>query len=66
MTKPFNLSEVLQHSNLDKSLLHIAAKVQNGERLTEEEGVVLFEKGELGFLGALANFVADRLHHGKV
>ena len=66
IVKPFNLSEVLRQSHLDISLLTIADKVQNQERLSEEEGVLLFEKGELGFLGALANYVADRLHHGKV
>ncbi len=66
IVKPFNLSEVLRQSHLDNSLLIIADKVQNQERLSEEEGVLLFEKGELGFLGALANYVADRLHHGKV
>ena len=66
IVKPLNLSEVLRQSHLDKNLLTIADKVQNGERLSEEEGVLLFEKGELGFLGALANYTADRLHHGKV
>ncbi len=64
--KPLNLAEVLKQSNLDSRLLSIADKVQNGERLSEEEGVLLFEKGELGFVGALANYVADKLHHGKV
>ncbi len=66
IVKPFNLSEVLRQSHLDKNLLAIADKVQNQERLSEEEGVLLFEKGELGFVGALANHVAERLHHGKV
>ncbi len=66
MVKPLNLSEVFKIVNLDKCLLHIAEKVQNGERLTDEEGVLLFEKGELGYLGALANHVADNLHRGKV
>jgi aminodeoxyfutalosine synthase len=61
-----SLSEVLKQSHLDKNLLRIAEKVQNQERLTEEEGVLLFEKGELGFVGALANHIAERLHHGKV
>ncbi len=66
IAKPLNLAEVLRQSNLDKNLFTIADKVQNGERLSEEEGVLLFEKGELGFVGALANYVADSLHHGKV
>jgi aminodeoxyfutalosine synthase len=64
--KPFNLSEVLKNSDLDKDLLAIAEKVQSNERLTDEEGVLLFEKGELSFVGALANLVAERLHGGKV
>ncbi|PQJ13162.1 aminofutalosine synthase MqnE [Flavipsychrobacter stenotrophus] len=66
MVHPFNLSEVFKQSNLDKGLLRIAEKVQNGERITEEEGILLFEKGELGYLGSLANYIADKLHHGKV
>jgi len=61
-----SLSEVLRDSKIDEGLLAIAGKVQNKERITEEEGLLLFEKGELGFLGALANHIADRLHHGKV
>ena len=61
-----NLSEVLKYSKLDKNLLNIAEKVQNKERITEEEGITLFEKGELGFVGALANHIAEYLHHGKV
>jgi len=66
IAKPLGLSEVLKQSNLDKSLLAIADKVQNHERISEEEGVLLFEKGELGFVGALANYIAEDLHHGKV
>lgn len=61
-----NLSSILQQAHIDNNLRTIAEKVQNNERLTEEEGVLLFEKGDLGFLGALANHVAERLHGGKV
>jgi aminodeoxyfutalosine synthase len=66
IAKPFNLSEVLRHAHIDKDLLAIAEKVQNNERISEAEGILLFEKGELGFVGALANHIADRLHGGKV
>ena len=62
----FNLSEVIGNSNLDKGLRAIAEKVQNRERITDEEGLLLFEKGELGFVGALANYVAQDLHQGRV
>ncbi len=66
MRNTMSLAEIFKQGNLDQQLLTIAEKIQNEERLTEEEGVFLFEKGELGFLGSLANHVADRLHHGKV
>ena len=66
MMKPFELSEVLKQTSLDKDLLDIAEKVQNKERLTEGEGVLLFEKGELGYLGALANHITQSLHGNKV
>jgi aminodeoxyfutalosine synthase len=63
----FSLEEVLRRNqHLDKSLLHIADKVINRQRLTEEEGVLLFEKGELAFVGALASHVAKELHNNKV
>jgi aminodeoxyfutalosine synthase len=62
----FGLSQVLAQSNFDKHLLQIAEKVQNNQRLSEEEGVLLFEKGEVGFVGALANHVRERLHGNKV
>ncbi len=60
------LTHILSNKNLDKQLLTIAEKVKSQERLTEEEGVLLFEKGELGFVGSLAAHIAQRLHHGKV
>ncbi len=41
-------------------LLSIADKVFNGIRITEEDALVLFERGELPFLGILANFVREQ------
>jgi len=63
---PLGITEILQPTHLDKNLLSIAEKIQHEQRLTEEEGVLLFEKGELGFVGALANHVRERLHGKKV
>ncbi len=40
----------------------IGDKLQSGERLTEEDGLQLFEQGSLGFLGMLANAVREKLH----
>ncbi|RYZ51228.1 MAG: radical SAM protein, partial [Sphingobacteriales bacterium] len=64
--KPFSLAEAFKRANTDKDLLRIADKIQNKERLTEEEGVLLFEKGELPYLGSLANHVRESLHGNKV
>lgn len=44
------------------ALQAIAGKVQNGERITPAEGLLLFEKGSLSFLGSLANQVRERMH----
>ncbi|MFT3679665.1 MAG: aminofutalosine synthase MqnE [Ferruginibacter sp.] len=46
----------------DKDLQRIAEKVYNNQRITDKEAVLLFEKGSLPFVGALANFVRERLH----
>lgn len=46
----------------DLELQVIAEKVWNQQRITEEEGLLLFEKGELNFLGALANFIRIQKH----
>jgi aminodeoxyfutalosine synthase len=62
----FNLAEIFKQRNIDKDLLAIADKVQNRERISEAEGVLLFEKGDLGFVGSLANHIAQGLHGGKV
>src|ERR1041384_6741961 len=43
----------------------IANKVINKERLTPEDGILLFEKADAPFVGALANFVRERLHGNK-
>lgn len=66
MFPSFDLKEVLAQSKLDSQLLQIAGKVQDRQRLTEEEGLALFERGELGFVGALAAYVAKTLHGDKV
>ncbi|HET9053351.1 MAG TPA: hypothetical protein VFM90_04215, partial [Cyclobacteriaceae bacterium] len=60
------LEHLFQQPGTDKHLLAIAEKVLNGQRLSEEEGVLLFEKGELSFVGTLANHVRERLHGNKV
>ena len=43
----------------------IAEKVFAGKRIIDEEGLLLFEKGSLPFLGMLANHVREKLHGNK-
>jgi len=59
---PDSILARVQH---DAELKHIAGKVIRKERISEAEGLALFERGELNFLGALANFVRERLHGNK-
>jgi aminodeoxyfutalosine synthase len=40
----------------------IAQKVHKGERITEGDALTLFEKADLSFVGALANFVREKKH----
>lgn len=61
-----SVENIIRHSNIDAGLKTIAEKVLNQERLTEEEGVLLFEKAEPGYLGSLANHIRQRLHGNKV
>ena len=56
------IETILNTNTLSKELKRIAEKVIQGERLSDEEGLLLFEKAELAFVGALANFVRERLH----
>jgi len=46
----------------ERSLRRIAEKIVAKERISEEEGLILFEKGSLSLLGALANHVRERIH----
>ncbi len=64
--QPLSISEAIKQSHLHKGLKTIAEKVQNNERITEEEGLLLFEQGELGFVGALADHIRQHLHGNKV
>ena len=48
--------------NLPKELLDIQEKVYNNERITDEEGLLLFQKGSLPFLGSLANYIREKKH----
>lgn len=56
------LDFLIQDKNLDADLKHIVRKVLEGERISFEEGVILYERGELGYLGVLANYIREKRH----
>ncbi len=49
----------------DSQLQLTGEKILAGGRITPEEGLHLFEKGSLSFLGALANHVREKKHGNK-
>jgi aminodeoxyfutalosine synthase len=60
-----HLQLLLNDTRLPDDLKHIAGKVLNNERITFNEGVTLYEKGELGYLGILANYIREKRHGDK-
>ncbi|HET9747024.1 MAG TPA: radical SAM protein, partial [Chitinophagaceae bacterium] len=49
-------------NSLPQELIDIQHKVYGGERITDEEGIFLFENGSLPFLGSLANYIREKKH----
>ncbi|HET9431340.1 MAG TPA: CofH family radical SAM protein, partial [Chitinophagaceae bacterium] len=45
-----------------RELKQIADKVNAGERINDEEGLFLFEKASLAFVGSIANTIRERMH----
>lgn len=55
----------LVEATKDKELQQIANKIINKERISFDDGVLLFEKGSLSWLGTLANYVREQKHRDK-
>jgi aminodeoxyfutalosine synthase len=49
----------------DASLRKIGEKIIEKERILFDEGLILFEKASLPYVGALANFIRESLHGNK-
>ena len=60
-----DLLAVVDYVETPGILREIARKVLAGERVSEEEGVILFLQGSLGFLGMLADYVR-RVKNGEI
>lgn len=51
---------LLKSQKIDSDLLAIADKALALERLQPEDGIILYEKAELGFVGMIANYVRQQ------
>jgi aminodeoxyfutalosine synthase len=60
-----NLLLLQQNPHLPDDLKRIAGKVLHNERITFDEGILLYEKAELGYLGVLANYIREKRHGNK-
>ena len=59
-----NIEEVVSSIN-DIKLKQTGEKILTRERISFDEGVLLFEKGSLSYLGSLANWVREQMHGNK-
>ncbi len=62
MTK---LDSIFHDNSLSSDLRTIAQKVVDQVRITPEDALILFQQGEIGFLGALANHIRERKYGDK-
>jgi aminodeoxyfutalosine synthase len=60
-----NFRVLLDNPQLLPELKDIAEKVLHNQRITFDEGVLLYEKAELGYLGVLANYIREQKHGDK-
>ncbi|MGZ3939791.1 MAG: aminofutalosine synthase MqnE, partial [Flavisolibacter sp.] len=60
------LVQAAPFQNPDPELQAVADKVYSGQRLSREDGLLLFQKGDLSFVGAMANHVREKLHGNNV
>ena len=56
------LALIIDDQDLPKMHRDIAQKVQRRERISFDEGVYLYEHGELAYLGVLANYIREAKH----
>jgi len=59
------VTDLISSAVSDQGLISIAEKILNKERITDIDGLLLFEKGSLSFLGTLANYIREDLHGDK-
>ncbi len=60
-----SIQSLLDTGSLSADLKTVADKILNHQRISFDDGVLLFEKAELGLLGTLANFVREYKNGNK-
>lgn len=65
MQTVFNNAAQIVAAAKDEDLQRIGNKILNKERISFDDGVLLFQKGSLSYLGALANYVREQKHGNK-
>ena len=66
MIEKTDVQSLLSASSLNSELKQIGQKVIQGQRISDNETLTLFEQGDLAFLGALANYVREQKNGNKV
>jgi aminodeoxyfutalosine synthase len=59
MTSEAQILALINVPNFNSSLKSIAEKVLHQVRISMDDALVLFKEGEIGFLGALANYIRE-------
>ncbi len=58
------LNSILENES-NEHLKSIAQKVYAGERITDEDCLLLFNEGSLSFVGSLANYIREKKHGNR-
>jgi aminodeoxyfutalosine synthase len=59
------LEQLIYETTKNTDLKNIAEKICNGDRISDTEGLLLFQQGSLSFLGTLANYIREKKHGDK-
>lgn len=60
-----NLDLLILDKNLSAELKSVAEKVRSNQRISFDDGLLLYEKADLGYLGILANYIREKRHGDK-
>ncbi len=61
-TNEQRIYQLLSDTTTDKKLLAVAERVLNQQRITFDDGVLLYENASIGFVGTLADYIRKKLH----